>query len=246
MKLSVVIPTKNDEQNRHLSTILEQMSALPIEVIVVDWGSAIPIEVPSWVRLIRVPSEIASRYDGDSYFAFATATNVGFRRASGNFWAYFGNDSFCDASLLRWLEGANTSTFYLISRKNIASLADIPTVAASKMTRDLHASGGQLAYREVWRTLRGYDQRLIYYGWMDHEARVRAQVGGFQVQAVYEASVYHFRHSKSAMRRAGKVNERVFPPEMLHYTDVAANDAHWGLANEPIEDVAYAHEPIPG
>jgi hypothetical protein len=246
VKLSVVIPTKNDEQNRHLATVLDQMSTLPIEVIVVDWGSEIPIEVPPWVRLIRVPSEIASRYNGDSYFAFATATNVGFRRASGDFLAYFGNDSFCDASLLQWLEGADSSTFYLISRKNIVSLTDIPTVAVSKMTRDLHASGGQLAHWEVWKALRGYDQRLIYYGWMDHEARVRAQLGGFRAQAVYEASVYHFRHPRNAMRKSGKVNERVFPPEMLHYTDAAANDEHWGLANEPLEEVAHAHEPVPG
>lgn len=232
MKLSIVIPTKNDDQNRHLATILALMADLPVELLVVDWGSVVPIEVPDGVTLLRVPPDLADQYNGDSYFAFATATNVGFRRASGDYLAYFGNDSFCDAELLRWLEGADPSTFYLISRKNIDSIADKATAEPAKMTRDLHASGGQLAHRNVWETLHGYDQRLIYYGWMDHEARVRAQLGEFRVKTVYDVSVYHFRHPKSAMRQSGKVNERVFPEEMFHYTAAAANDANWGLGNE--------------
>jgi hypothetical protein len=232
MTLSIVIPTKNDAQNCRLATILAMMADLPVELIVVDWGSIVPVEVPDEVHVIRVPPAMAAKYDGDSYFAFTTATNVGFRRASGEYLAYFGNDSFCDASLLTWLEGADPSTFYLISRKNIDSLADKATAMTSKMTRDLHASGGQLAHRSVWKALHGYDQRMIYYGWMDHEARVRAQLGGFRVRAVYETSVYHFTHPKSQMRQAGRINERVFPPEMLHYTAAAANDEHWGLGNE--------------
>jgi hypothetical protein len=237
VKLSVVIPTKNDEQNIHLSAVLEQMVLLPIEVIVVDWGSEIPIEVPEWVRLIRVPQEAAARYDGDSYFAYIAATNVGLRRATGDYLSYFGNDTFVDESLLTWLESANPECFYYISRKNISTVAEKSTVPVAKMTKELHAGGGMIAHRDIWQTLQGFDERMIYWGWMDHEVRLRAQLAGIPIKKVYEVSVYHFLHHHPRMRRARKINEKVFPPEMIFPTAVAANDEHWGLANESLEEV---------
>lgn len=240
MKLSVVIPTKNDEQNQHLATVLEQMASLPIEVIVVDWGSAMPIAVPPWVRLIRVPAEIAARYDGDSYFAYIAATNVGLRRATGEYLSYFGNDTFVDGTLLTWLESADPHGFYYISRKNIATLADTSVVPVAKMTKELHAGGGMVAHRDIWKTLQGFDERMIYWGWMDHEVRLRAQLAGIPIRKVYSVSVYHFLHVHPRMRRARKINERVFPPDMIFPTTVAANDEQWGLANELLEDVSVA------
>jgi hypothetical protein len=38
----------------------------------------------------------------------------------------------------------------------------------------------------------------------------------------------------------------VFPPEMIFPTAVAANDEHWGLANERIDDGGCPHAPLPG
>jgi hypothetical protein len=245
VKLSVVIPTKNDEQNQHLATVLDQMASLPIEVIVVDWASTIPIEVPQGVRLIRVSPEVAARYDGNSYFAYIAATNVGLRRATGEYLSYFGNDTFVDDTLLTWLESADPHGFYYISRKNIATLADKSVVPIAKMTKELHAGGGMVAHRDIWKTLQGFDERMIYWGWMDHEVRLRAQLAGIPIKKVYEVSVYHFLHHHPRMRRARKINEQVFPPEMIFPTAVAANDAHWGLANEPLEEVVYAHESVP-
>lgn len=246
MKLSVVIPTKNDEQNQHLATVLEQMSALPIEVIVVDWGSEIPIKVPSWVRLIRVPADIAARYDGDSYFAYIAATNVGLRRATGEYLSYFGNDTFVDDALLTWLKSARPDTFYYISRKNIATVEEKSVVPVAKMTKDLHAGGGMVAHRGIWQALHGFDERMIYWGWMDHEVRLRAQLAGIPIRKVYQVSVYHFLHHHPRMRRARKINERVFPPEMIFPTAVEANDEHWGLANERIDDGGCPHAPLLG
>jgi len=246
MKLSVVIPTKNDEQNQHLATVLEQMAPLPIEVIVVDWGSAVPIEVPTGVRLIRVPAEIADRYNGESYFAYIAATNVGLRRATGEYLSYFGNDTFVDQSLLTWLESARTDTFYYISRKNIATVEEKTTVPVAKMTKDLHAGGGMVAHRDIWQRLQGFDERMIYWGWMDHEVRLRAELARIPIRKVYSVSVYHFLHPHPRMRRARKINERVFPAEMIFPTEVAANDEHWGLANERLDDVGCPHAPLLG
>jgi glycosyltransferase involved in cell wall biosynthesis len=246
VKLSVIIPTKNDEQNQFLSTVLEQMAPLPIEVIVVDWGSEIPIEFPKAARLIRVSPEIAARYDGNSYFNYIAATNVGMRRATGEYLSYFGNDTFVDDSLLTWLDSARPDSFYYISRKNIATVEEKSVVPVAKMTKELHAGGGMVAHRDIWQKLQGFDERMIYWGWMDHEVRLRAQIAGIPIRKVYQVSVYHFLHPHPKMRKAGKINERVFPSDMIFPTAVAANDEHWGLAGEQIEDVGYAHASIPG
>jgi hypothetical protein len=231
MKLSVVIPTKNDEQNQHLATVLDQMASLPIEVIVVDWGSASPIEVPAWVRLIRVPTEIAARYDKDSYFNYIAATNVGLRRATGEYLSYFGNDTFIDETLVNWIQSARPDTFYYISRKNISCVEEKSVVPVAKMTRDVHAGGGMVAHRDIWQRLQGFDERMIYWGWMDHEVRLRAELAGIPIRKVYSVSVYHFLHPHPRMRKARKINERVFPPEMIFPKEVAANDEHWGMGN---------------
>jgi len=171
---------------------------------------------------------------------------VGMRRATGDCLSYFGNETFFDSSLLTWLEYASPDAFYFISRKNLDRVDQKATVPIARMTRNLHAGGGMIAHRDIWQRLRGFDERMIYWGWMDHEVRVRAELAGIPIKAIYEVSVYHLRHGHPKMRRAGKINERVFPAEMIFPKTVAANDEHWGLANEPVEDVAYAHAPVPG
>ena len=78
---------------------------------------------------------------------------------------------------------------------------------------------------------------MIYWGWMDHEVRLRAELAHIPIRKVYSVSVYHFLHHHPRMRRERKINERVFPPEMIFPTEVPANDEHWGLANESLEEV---------
>ena len=235
MKLSIVIPTKNDAQNCRLDTVLGEMKHLPVEILVVDWGSLVPIVTPEFVTKITVPPEIASKYDGDSYFSFATATNVGLRRATGEYITFFGNDTFCDESFVDWVEHvAIPEVFFLISRKNLNSLEEKEKARAGKMTADYHASGAQIAHRDVWHTVRGFDQRLIYYGWMEHELRVRAKLASVPAAMIYKTSVYHFMHPRSRMRQEGRINERIFSPEVLHPVNVTVNDENWGLWNEAI------------
>jgi hypothetical protein len=236
MRLSIVIPTKNDAQNVHLASVLQEMAHLPVEIIVVDWGSEIPVEVPDFVRVIRVPPDLATRYDRDSYFAFVIAFNVGCRRAVGDFIAYFGNDTFCDESLLTWIEQSSAQDeLYVISRKNVDSIAEKAKGKINKISMNYGSGGGFLAHRDVWHALRGFDEKYIYYGWTDAETVERAKLLGYKAGCLYEASVYHIRHPHSKMRAAGRINEKVFPTDGLMPTTPYVNDEHWGLGNEGLE-----------
>lgn len=232
MKLSVVIPTKNDEQNQYLATVIAQMRPLPIELVVVDWGSAEPIVVPDGVRLIRVPLAVAARYDQDSYFAYIIATNVGIRRASGEYIGYFGNDTFVAADFLGWLDEAAKDLLYFIVRKNIDTVDGMRTEPICRMTRQFHASGGQVAHRDIWHALRGYSEHLLYWGWMERELRERAAMLGYRPEAVTKVCAYHFRHRRPAMRLQGRINERVLPASVIHPSGPVVNGTDWGLANE--------------
>jgi len=235
MRLSLVIPTKNDAQNVHLAEVLQAMEHLSIEIIVVDWGSEVPVQVPSFVRLIRVPPEIAKKYDQDSYFAFVIAFNVGCRRATGEFIAYIGNDTFCDDTFVTWLESAEPDHLYVVSRKNIESIATKDQGTVNKISMNYGSGGGFLAYRGVWNALRGFDQKYIYYGWTDSETVERAKLLGFKAGCLYDVSFYHIRHPHSKMRAAGRINEKVFPKSGLVPTTPVVNDEDWGLWNERLD-----------
>jgi len=45
MKFSTVISAKNDGKAVSLIPCLNKMSHLPMEIIVVDWGSEVPLEL---------------------------------------------------------------------------------------------------------------------------------------------------------------------------------------------------------
>jgi hypothetical protein len=231
MKLSLVIPTKNDAQNLRLASVLQEMRGLPVEIIVVDWGSEVPVDTPDFVRCIRVPPEISKWYDQDSYFAFVIAFNVGCRRATGEFIAYIGNDTFCDETLLNWLESAEPDHLYVVSRKNIESIATKDQGKVNKISMNYGSGGGFLAHRTVWHALRGFDQKYIYYGWTDAETVERAKLLGYKAGCLYDVSVYHIRHPHSRMRAAGRINEKVFPKAGLVPTVAVVNDEHWGLGD---------------
>jgi hypothetical protein len=106
----------------------------------------------------------------------------------------------------------------------------------SGISRYWGASGSWVAHRDLWRTMRGFDERWIYYGFMDREIVWRSQIKGYAVVKLpYELSVYHIDHPRCWMRRTGMENEKIYTREELKPTTWIVNDDNWGLADEPIE-----------
>ena len=236
MKFSTVISAKNDGKAVSLIPCLNKMADLPMEIIVVDWGSEVPLELPDFVRRIYVPPEVASKYNKDSEFALNVSSNVGFRRATGDFIFYMGNDTFCTQGLLDYVaRRCNNEIFYVIPRRHVESVETMETFQQSKVSTRWGASGAWVAHRNIWHTLRGFDQKFIYYGFIDREIVWRAQIYGFGVRIMpLEMSVYHVKHPYCSMRASGKDNEKIFSKEELTPTRYDVNEENWGLGNENI------------
>jgi glycosyltransferase involved in cell wall biosynthesis len=234
MNFSIVISAKNDEKAATLMACLQEMKGLPVEIIVVDWGSEVPLELPSYVTPIRVSPELAAKYNKDSQFALNVSSNVGIRRASGEYIFYMGNDTFCTKELLAYVQRrCIDNTFYIICRRHIVSVDTMDNFSQSKVSKRWGASGAWVAHRNVWNTLKGFDQRWIYYGFMDREIVWRSQMHGFNIRILpMEVSVYHIRHPFCEMRSKGQENEKIFSQEELKPTRWDVNDENWGLANE--------------
>lgn len=234
MKFSVVISAKRDDKASTLVSCLNKMAHLPMEIIVVDWGSEVPMELPEFVRHIHVPPELAAKYNKDSTFALNVSSNVGFRRALGEYIFYMGNDTFCTQELLNYVtKRCHERGFYIIGRRHVVSPETMDTYQQSKVSKRWGASGAWVAHRNVWHNLRGFDQKFIYYGFIDREIVWRSQLYGYEVRIIpYEISVYHVRHPHCYMRANRMDNEMIFSKEELTPTRWDINDENWGLGNE--------------
>jgi glycosyltransferase involved in cell wall biosynthesis len=235
--ISIVIPARNDDKNTGLLPALLQMAGLGLEILVVDWGSETPLVLPSFVKRAYVRPAIADQYNRDSKYNLPAASNVGLRRASGDYVFYMGNDTYGTRELFDYVRTeARPDTLYVIPRRHIASPETMDQFKQSGISRYWGASGSWVASRELWHTMRGFDQRWIYYGFMDREIVWRCQLKGYDVVKLpYELSVYHIDHPRCWMRTHGVENEKVYTREELKPTTWIVNDDNWGLANESIE-----------
>ena len=241
MKLSIVTATKNDRMNGCLNIVLSCLEGLPVEVLVVDWGSPIPLVLPSFVKHIYVSPATAAKYNKDSNYAPNLALNVGIRRATGEYIGISGNDTVyvrdSFESFVNMLD--RKDTLYGISKKKIPGACMVKSV--SEIQDDMHkctapidritgapypfgGCGSLVMHRDIWYNIQGLEESLIYYGWSDKELALRLLMLGIKLRVVQEFSVYHITHSRMNRRR---LNVATFP------TTHQANDENWGLWNEP-------------
>ena len=234
MNISIVIPSKNDYKVTTLNECLYKMSDLEVELLVVDWGSDTPIDLPSFVKSVVVQKSIADKYNKDSKFALNIAANVGLRRASGDYIFYMGNDTFCTKILIDYVSRECVDNiFYVIPRRHIKSIETMDQFKQSGVSRHWGASGAWVAHRSIWHTLKGFDERWIYYGFMDREIVWRSQMKGYGIKILPpELSVYHVDHPRCWMRANGVENEKIYTQAELKPTTWIANDDGWGLGSE--------------
>jgi hypothetical protein len=221
-----------------------------------------------FTSFLVVPPETAAACNQDSPFAEVFAINAAVRRARGRYVARIDQDTLVTAEFLTNFfahvasatASANAETDpmglmfsarrqvpYFVSRNEspMATIAAIirtwQGVAVPEEANPFYNSpvGVILCHRRLWHEARGYDERLIYYWYMDLDfaKRIHLRHPLFNFGERFGYDVFHLEHFplwhwRGTHRQLNPESTRVAPA-----TEIAVNSSDWGLAEHPFEFV---------
>lgn len=207
-------------------------------------------------RFIEVPSAIVGQVEGDSKFAEVLALNVAVRKSRGLFVGRIDNDTIVGKNFVAdfgdLLAGRSelredpTKCVMFVRRRSVAyRFASVsPSVrAVDALIRwfghwlpverlfPFYRSpvGIFLMSRELWDQCRGYDEHLLYWGWMEADLALRANMNSgvtvLDLGDMWGVDLYHLEHYDPSTPRQTprKVNPEVRP------VAICPNADDWGL-----------------
>jgi len=213
-------------------------------------------------RIVEVPRALAEEHQMESPFAEVIANNTAIRRARGRYIGRIDQDTLVGRRFLdRFLRmvrdssgnagnSASTSMFFIgrrhvplvFSRRSfnmkvvnrfIGTYSQFLPKAGAHYRPWFDAPVGIVILdRDLWKACRGYDERLVYWGFMETDLGLRIQMQGRVVDLEREigCDFYHLDHtpiSLTVTRR--RKNERRYPKLF------APNGPGWGLAEQSLE-----------
>ena len=200
------------------------------------------------------------------------AVNLALRRTDAD-WVVIGNIDIIPPTKEEWhgfLNKANFNTFYTFSRRDIdydqvilnkdrlddyrkylnstTEARHFPAMVTPNDTYSLINCCGdfQLAHKNVWGTIKGLEEQMIYSCFVDTNVQKKAVLNGFGLEAVYDVPVYHMSHKTNRIPQGGDLNtmhdsENVRPPKFndawdwIEFFAKSENGDDWGLADVEIE-----------
>lgn len=87
----------------------------------------------------------------------------------------------------------------------------------------------QLAHRDVWNKIKGFEEDMIYTCFVDTNVQKKAVLNGFNLKVLYEPAVFHIEHNQYSINENG---EKVI-------TDEAHSQSAQTATNDPLEYVEY-------
>jgi len=215
---------------------------------------ALSREARAIARFISVPPAFAQAHSGGSEFPETLLRNVCIRRAAGRYLAATNADILYTRALAQRLvdvlEAAEANPdgkpFVYCGRIHVPLaivreqrtldallqlVADARAVAS--YARDPIPSslvgpiGDLLVLPEItWREFRGYDERLIYWGWLDIDVALRASRKHRPLDLAADGGqLFHLEHYGAVRTPTRKINEQV-----RNRFVVNKRDADWGFA----------------
>lgn len=237
--------------------------------VAVNTAVQLSAEAARITTFLVIPPATAAIHNQDSPFAEVFPINAAVRRAQGAYIARIDQDTLVTASfLLRFYEQlekeADSSEadpfglvfsarrqvpyFYTQGEYALGRVAAFITtwggVSAPEEGRPFYSSpvGVVLAHRRIWHDARGYDERLIYYWYMDldfikrvslhHPVLNFGQRFGYDIFHLEHFPLWHWR---GAHRQLNSETVRVRPVDKL-----AVNGAEWGMAECSFDTVRVA------
>ncbi|HTP07597.1 MAG TPA: glycosyltransferase, partial [Anaerolineae bacterium] len=215
------------------------------------------------VRYLIVPPAIAREEQKDSPFPIVIAQNAAVRRCRAEFIAQTDSDiMFTPEFLMAFLKALDARqangvaldrSLVFAKRRHVpwSYAAENPSIAEMhwylrRFGRFLPVerflgftfagTGLMLMHRDLWNECSGYDERLIYWGWMEIDLglRVRRKYPLFDLRQI-GLTAYHLEHYPS--RRASNNPRKLNPTDWNNAFQ--PNAANWGMIDRPLEIYVY-------
>lgn len=205
---------------------------------------------------IEVPASLATEKTLDSPFPEVIALNTAVRRANGRFVGRIDNDTIVGPDFFRKFDdvlekrinyrGDLEDTMFFVRRRRLpyefaARAPSLACVVAATthlrqfmMTEKLYpffksAVGIVLMSRGLWNACGGYDERLLYWGWMEVDLALRIQgLGARLVVDLGDLIGVDFFHLEHYDPRTPRKTNRKTNPEVPP-TEPFPNACSWGL-----------------
>lgn len=92
----------------------------------------------------------------------------------------------------------------------------------------------QLAHRDIWSEIRGFEEELIYVLYSDTNVQKKAVKHGFELKAIYSPALFHIYHGKGGGGFLDGINKKTNDPyRAIMGQEKTENADTWGF--EPVE-----------
>lgn len=229
------------------------------------------------IKHIVIPPSVVAQLitNPDAFAVNETLTrNIGIRRAEGD-WIVNTNIDIIPpsrADLESFINQSNKDTFYTISRREAPleifdkykaeewrefyrELCDkIPErrfpakVSPNDSYSLINCCGDfQLAHRDIWNSIRGYEEGMNKFCFIDTNVQKKAILNGFALEAAYSPPLFHIEHGAYKITEDGekekadkwnegaKVNKYNNVYKWVEDFRTSENQEDWGLSNTDIE-----------
>jgi hypothetical protein len=223
-------------------------------------------------RFLEVPISVAKEVQKDSPFAEVLALNAAVRHAGGQYIGRIDQDTLVGKRFLRmffeWIDGKRNPPVNLEKSYLFSCRREIPFAFASRnpsldqVSRLIRWCGSMLAiemyyrhffvgnpvgimllHRNIWEECGGYDERLIYWGWMevDMAYRVQNKYPLVNLGRMVGTDFYHLEHYDPSLPRKTPRNEN---PKITEGLSLSPNKSTWGLINYPLILQSYSGDKV--
>lgn len=221
------------------------------------------------IRFVIIPPDLARQAQQDSPFPIVIAQNAAIRRSRGEYIAQTDSDVMFTpeflTQLLKALDDGRAEGVSLDRALIYAKRRHVPWsyVAAAPPIHELDwfmrrfgrllpvelfvgfeyaGTAMMILHRDVWDECRGYDERLIYWGWMEIDLglRLKRKYPLFDLRRI-GLSAFHLEHYPS---RKASNNPRKLNPTNFN-NDFNPNGDEWGLVRHSLEVYAYSADTSP-
>jgi len=160
-----------------------------------------------------------------------------------------------------FLQKANPNTFYTLSRRDI-EISDLEFYGfenwkkyrdvLDKTSQERHlpamvtpndkyslincCGDFQLAHRDLWNNIKGFEENMIYACFNDTNVQKKAVLNGHELEAIYNIPLYHMSH-KGMANDGSSPNKQTYNDawDWVEFFEETQNTQNWGLNNIEIE-----------